>query len=262
MAYYRLAALDAPADGEGQAGLADVAVRYAVYLRQVGKPAEEVLAQGLEAAEGSIRLDPNYLHWLNAGDCLRMQAQLRMDRQEDPLPSLRLGADALRRAEALNPAGDYTLPWYQGLLAQAQGEAEAAARRSPLASWARAARLLARAIRMSPGTPELYEACARLEWTRAKWLRGRQPACGAAVARGLSAAQAGLGVNPRSCGLLALRGALYGMDAGFQRDPALRRNILQLARGDLERALREDPFLAREFAPELHSVAASPGAPQ
>jgi hypothetical protein len=52
------------------------------------------------------------------------------------------------------------------------------------------------------------------------------------------------------------------MDAGFQRDPALRRNILQLARGDLERALREDPFLAREFAPELHSVAASPGAPQ
>ena len=262
MAYYRLAALDAPADGEGQAGLADVAVRYAVYLRQVGKPAEEVLAEGLEAAERSIRLDPNYLHWLNAGDCLRMQAQLRMDRQEDPLPSLRLAADALRRAGILNPAGDYTLPWYQGLMTQAQGEAEAAARRSPLASWERAARLLARAIRTSPGTPELYEASARLEWTRAKWLRGRQPACGAAVARGLSAAQAGLGVNPRSCGLLALRGALYGMDAGFQRDPALRRNILQLARGDLERALREDPFLAREFAPELHSVAASPGAPQ
>ena len=249
--YCRMAIRLSPNDGECHTSLADAAVRYASHLREIGAPAEAVLQEGLVAGDRCVDLAATYLHLLNQGDCLRLKAQLQLDRGENPAQTIQASERALRRAGDVNSEGDYALYWYQGLLATVKGASEAAAHRSPEAAWNQAASLLAKASRMGGAAPEPFLCRVRLAWLQARWLQAQHRSSEAAVVDGFTLAAKGLEYKPRQPELLALRGCLYRLRAGASTDATTRRNLLEMARADLETALTQNRFLTLEFRPEL-----------
>jgi hypothetical protein len=140
------------------------------------------------------------------------------------------------------------------MLATLTGEAEMAKGRSPEAAWARAANLLAKASRMGGAAPEPFLCRVRLAWLQGSWQQAQQRSFEMAVSEGLTLAARGLELKPRQPELLALRGRLYLLRASATGEAATRRNLLELARADLETALAQDRFLSREFGPELQKV--------
>lgn len=256
LAYYDLALSKAPEDGDIHGGLADVVVRYATHLRQVGKPCGDLIERGLKAAETSVGLSPTYFRLLNQGDCLRVAAQERMDAGLEPGILLRRAWKSLEACERLNPDGDYTLYWYQGVLAQVQGQAELRDQHPPEPAWSRSERCLGRAIQLNPKSLEPRVEVARLAWLRGSCLSSRSPGFKAVVSAGMEATYAGFSLKPRQPELQALRGCLFRLQAQAEGGDAGKRRLLELARHDLETALSENAFLRREFGPELERVAA------
>ena len=248
---YRLASTLSPNDGDYHAGMVDVVVRYATHLHNVGEPTEELLRQGLAAAAKCVELAPTYLNLLNQGDCLRLKAQILLDRREAPIQSLRGAEAALHRAGGLNSNGDYTLFWYQGQLAMVAGEADASGKRSPEAAWSRSADFLARASRMNFRAPEPFISRVRLAWLHGRWLRSQQRGCEPAVSEGFTVAAKGFNLAARQPELQALRGCLYLLQAASLKEAGPRRKCLERAKIDLETALSQNRFLAHEFEPEL-----------
>jgi len=256
LAYYDLALAKAPEDGDIHAGVADIAVRYASHLRQVGRPCLGVLERGLKAAECAVSLSPTYFRQLNQGDSLRLAAQVRMDSGLDPESLLRQGWIALHACERLNADGDYTLYWYQGLLAFVEGQSAARGGRSPDDAWNRSERCLQRAARMNPKALEPLVALARLAWIRSRWRSIPQHAFEDGIRLGLEATFKGFSLKSRQPELQALRGCLFELQAHAATEPQDRERLLGLARRDLETALSENRFLLREFGPELKHIKA------
>lgn len=256
LAYYDLALAKAPEDGDIHSGITDVVVRYATHLRQIGKPCDVLLKRGLEAAEHSIVLSPTYFRLLNQGDCLRTAAQARLDEGLDPKPLLSRAWKSLDVCERMNPDGDYTLYWYQGLLALVEGKAAALGDRDPDVAWTRAEQCLRRAIRMNPRAIEPLVALTRLAWERGRWLSSRRRAFRDATTTGMEATFKGFSLKPRQPELQALRGCLFRLQARAQAEPGARGRLLGLARHDLETALAENRFLLLEFGPELEQTKA------
>jgi serine/threonine-protein kinase len=254
--YYHLASERSPEDGDIQAGVADIAVRYASYLRRIGKPVDDILGQGLEASARAISISPTYLHFLNQGDCLRVAAQVRLDRGEDATPLIHRAEDSLNQAERINAGGDYTLFWCQGMLAMVAGQAELAQHRCPEEAWSKAECQLAKAARMSPNCLDVLVSRARLARLRGEWGRLRSGASGDVVRDGLEATAEGLRLKSRQPELQALQGCLFKLQAEATTYPALRLRLLEQAQRDLIAAFSENGFLSREFTPELETVKA------
>ncbi len=256
LAYYDLALAKAPGDGDIHSGVADAVVRYATHLRQVGKPCGVLLERGLEAAEQSIALSPTYFRLLNQGDCLRVAAQAKLEEGGNPGPLLGRARKSLDACERMNPDGDYTLYWYQGLLALTEGRAAIQMKGSPEAAWTCAERCLRRAARMNPRALEPILLLTRLAWLQGQWLHSRQQPFRDVMMKGMEATFRGFSLKPRQPELQALRGCLFRLQAWSQVGPRAKNRLLGLAQHDLETALAENGFLVREFGPELEKVKA------
>jgi hypothetical protein len=252
--YYRLAIARSPNNGDCYAGLTDIATRHASYLRRIGKPDDDIIRQGLEAAERSVSISPTYLDLLNQGDCQRLAAQLQMDRGEDASSTLRQAENSLRLSERVNPDGDYTLFYCQGVLAMVAGQAELAQNRSPEKAWARAGVLLAKAARMSPKSLEPLAAMTRLSWLQGQWQRSSPGTSEAVLRAGIAATVVSFRLKSRQPELQALRGCLFLLQAESVADPGQCARLLGQAQHDLATALSENGFLSREFSPELETV--------
>jgi len=255
--YCRMAISISPNDGECHTSLADAVVRYVSHLRETGAPVEAVLREGLAAGDRCVELAPTYLHLLNQGDCLRLQAQVQLDRGEDPSRTIQAAEVALRRAGDVNSEGDYALYWYQGLLATVKGAAEAAKLRSPEAAWKQAAGLLVKASHMGGAAPEPFLCRVRLAWLQGRWLQAQHRSSDMAVSEGLTLAAKGFELKPRQPELQALRGCLYLLRARSVTDGPTRRNLVDMARADLETALAQNRFLSLEFGPQLEQAKAA-----
>jgi tetratricopeptide (TPR) repeat protein len=252
IAFNQQAVAHGPSYGLYLNDLADGSLRFASHLRRVGHSPDEVLRSGLEAAEKSTRVSPDYLSLLTFGELLTLQAQVLMDRGEDPFPSLKKGWEALRKSEAIN-ASDYLTFWEQGNLALIRGQAELKKGDSPAASWRQAEALIRRASGLNPKAPEPLLSSARLAVTRGAWEASQGNSPFASIHMGEEAILRGFALNPRQPNLLALRGCLRLLRArtgkGMPQQP-----ILESAQADLEKALEQNPFLAHEFGQDLALV--------
>lgn len=251
--YFKQAIALSPEDGDLHAGLVYVAESYALHQRAVGGPTGDLLRMALTASRRSVEIAPSYIHLVNRGEALRLEAQLLLDQGKAPFQRLREAEQCFRQAENLNPS-DYSLYQSEGVLAMLTGEAEVFHKRSPEVAWSRAREMLTKASRMNARDPESRKLQARLAWLQGKWLQSQQRECGAVVADGLACAERGFHLKSRQPELLALRGCLRRLQAGAARDAAVRRDLLELAKTDLETALIQKRFLAREFEPELEVV--------
>jgi serine/threonine protein kinase len=245
-----------PNDGDYYAGLVGVSVMYAEHLRAIGEPWEDLLREGLAAAEKGVALAPAYFQLLNQGECLRMKAQSLLDRGDNPAATILKAEDSLRRAERLNATGDYYLYWYKGLLAMVAGEVEVFEKRSPEAAWDRADKQLARSTQINSSAPDPLISGVRLAWLHGKWLQSQRRPSHSVLSEGFARATMGFSLKPRQPELQALRGCLYQIQAASSQKATVRRQLLKLAELDLGTALAQNQFLFREFNPELVKVRA------
>ena len=243
-----------PRDGAGYAHMADCVVRYAAHLQDVGASPDAVLQEGLDAGERGVVLDPSFFNLLSHGDCLLLKAQVLAERGQAALEALQKADACLRRAGSFNPRRNWTLSWREGLLAMMVGLVEAQHGRRPSLAWSQADQFLARACRMNPRAPQPLLARVRLVRLREEWLGAHVGAASSGLMEGFALAAKGFSLKPRQPELRALRGCLYRLEARGAKGPLARLILLESARCDLEAALAQNPYLAREFGPELEAV--------
>jgi serine/threonine-protein kinase len=252
LSYYQQAAINGPSYGLFLNDLADGSLKLALHLRKVGASPDETLRAGLEAAEKSMRTSPDYLSLLTFGELLTVQAQVQMDRGEDPGPTLHKAREILQKSEAIN-ASDYTTFWDQGTLALVAGQAEQRRGASPVNAWKEAKAHLDRAAQLNPSGLEPLVLSARLALVQATWEASKTHSPLATLQWGEAAVQKGFSLNPRQPELLALRGSLNLLKAKAARGTPTQ-HLLQAAQADLEKALEQNRFLSHEFQPVLDTT--------
>jgi serine/threonine-protein kinase len=126
---------------------------------------------------------------------------------------------------------------------------------SPEASFASAAEALEQARRKNPKAPEVFGGLAELALARAEHAAASDPGRAAATAAegiaALEASEAMAAMTPRARVTL---GALYAVQARAAAFPEARARAARRARAELERALAEDAFLAKDVKPWLDEV--------
>ncbi len=252
LSYYQMMISKAPDDSNGYTGVEALAESYAAYLHRIGKPADQLIEQGIIAANKAVELQPNYLNLLNQMGIFRTQTQILIDRGEDPSVCIQLTKQAQQRCLLRNSKGDFYIHFDVARLEMLIGQAEMAKHRSPEPAWSEAKASLIHAMKMNSSAPEPPLYLARLAWMEAPLQSNPVPA----ITLGLDAIVRGFKVKPRQPELMALRGCLYMVQAETLADPRKRIQRLEGAKLDLETALSQNKFLSREFAPELEKIKA------
>ena len=233
------------------------------YLLHRGADPRQPLEKAAAAYRKAIALQPNYAYGpYNLAYSQRLLAEALVDRGEDPTPVLQ-GADAQIAASfKLNPDDSDT--WLEQarvrLVAAKWAERQ---RRDPTAELDHADEALRHAETVNPGAPAIFIEEGRAKRQRAdrELARGVDP--GDTLRLGLDRLGRALAIHPDEPEALALRGALRELAARQETDPARRSEEAAQAAADLEKAIRINPLLQREYGPvlDLARVATNPPSP-
>jgi serine/threonine-protein kinase len=206
---------------------------------------EEARAQLVRALE----LDPTlaFAHH-NLAVSYRTEARFLVDNDRDPAPALERGRRAARAAIAANPElWDFHM---------VEGELDLVA-----VEWAlehggpvdyfltEAGRHLAEAQRLNSEAPALLLRRARSSVLEARWLVTRQADASAAIESGLTAADAGLALDPTDPDFLVVKGRLHVLAARISTDESLRREEADRAVEVLKSAEGLNPLLSATCSP-------------
>jgi eukaryotic-like serine/threonine-protein kinase len=118
----------------------------------------------------------------------------------------------------------------------------------------RADAALAKAEALNPGSPEIFQSQAESARYRAEAALARGGRPQEAIRQGLDRLAEALSIRPEDARTLALHGALWQLAARAESDPARRAEAAARAAASLDKALRLNPLLQREFGPVLAAV--------
>ncbi len=191
----------------------------------------------------AIQLKPDYTYGpYNLASTKRLLAEALAQRGEDPSPALHEADGWIATSFKLNPNDSDT--WLEQARVRLI-EARWAGRRKqdPSPALDQAGNALKHAEAVNPGAPAIYLAEAQVERQRAEAALARGADPGGALHAGLDRLDKGLAIHPDEPEALALRGALTVLTG--------RRETAAQAAADLEKAIRLNPLLQREYGPVL-----------
>ncbi len=169
-----------------------------------------------------------------------------LERGEDPTPALRAAEASLEEALRLNPSDADTF-LEQGRCEIVAARWSARQKRNPGPTLQKAGQTLARAETLNPGGPEIYLTQAMVQRYRAEWELDHGGLPRQAIGEGLSRIAKAQAINPEEARYLALKGLLHHLAARMETDPGRRSEHEGQAAAALEKALKMNPLLRREY---------------
>ncbi|HEX3528011.1 MAG TPA: protein kinase [Thermoanaerobaculia bacterium] len=191
----------------------------------------------------AIQIKPDYPYGpYNLAYAERLLAEALVQRGEDPAPALRAANAQIAAAFKINPDDSDT--WLEQARVRLI-EARWAERRkqNPAPALEQADAALQHAEAVNPGAPAIYLAEAQVQRQRAETALARGGDPRDALRLGLDRLDKALAIHPDEPEALALRGTLTTLTA--------RRETAAQAGADLEKAIRLNPLLQREYGPVL-----------
>lgn len=227
--------------------LGNIYLTQGEYLLDRGSDPRQALEQAAEGYRRAISVKPDYLlsHY-NLGYTQRSLALALLERGEDPTPALRAAEASLDEALRLNPSDADTF-LEQGRCEIVAARWSARQKRDPGPILRKAGQALARAEALNPGGPEIYLTQAMVQRYRAEWDLGRGGRPRQAVREGLSRIARAQAINPEEARYLALKGVLHHLASRLETDPGRRKEHERQAAAALEKALKMNPLLRREY---------------
>jgi serine/threonine-protein kinase len=212
---------------------------------------EDAVASFTEA----IRIDPLYVEaWWRRGLARTYRAEDRLDRGRDPLPEFGAAEQDLLHAVKVDEA--FVGAWNQlGYLLTSRGDWRARQGKDPLEDFTRGEAALTEALRLKPDHVSAWKNRGKLRSRRAD--HGANP--GADFAAAEEDYTEALRLKPDDARGLAERGDLRRRRSawrGGRNEPAQAASDAASAVADLERAIRLDPRLQREFGESLERARA------
>jgi serine/threonine-protein kinase len=232
--------------------LGNTFLTYGEYLLARGVDAQETLQTAAAHYAKSVEIKPDYPYGpYNQAYTQRLLAQALFDRGEDPTAALR-AADAFVDASfRLNP--DDADTWLErGRIRLIAARWAATRRADPGPALDQADQALHRAEAVNPGAAAVYIAQAQVQRRRAELALSRGGDPGDALRTGFDRLAKALAVHPDEPEALALRGTLAALSSSREQAPH--------AVADLERALKLNPLLQREYGAILEQAKQQPPA--
>jgi predicted Ser/Thr protein kinase len=177
------------------------------------------------------------------------RALARLDRGQDPAPALAAARAHVDESLRINPTdADNFLEQARLHLISARWALRQ--KRAPDLDLDQADSALAKAEALNPGSPEIFQAQAESARYRAEAALAGNGRPQEAIRRGLDRLARALSIRPEDARSLALHGALWQLAAHAETDPARRAEASARAAASLEKALRLNPLLQREYEPD------------
>jgi predicted Ser/Thr protein kinase len=224
------------------------------YLLQRGADPRPVIQKAAASYRKSIELQPDYTYGpYNLAYVERLLGQALLERGEDPAPALHEADGWIAASFKLNPDDSDT--WLEQARVRLI-EARWADRRKqdPGPALDRADEALRHAEKVNPEAPAIYLAEAQAERRRAEMELARGGSPRNALRTGLDRLAKALAIHPDEPEALALRGALIELGTRGETDLNRRREQAAQAATDLEKALKINPLLQREYGPVLEEM--------
>ncbi len=212
------------------------------YLLARGSDPREALTRAARRYERAIALKPDYsLARYNLGYTWRSLAEAFLEQGQDPGPALGSAGKALDEALRLNPSdADIFLERARASLIAARWNLRN--RQDPEPALRAASSELDRALALNPEQPDVF-------FTQAEVARYR-----ATPREGLDRVGKALAINAGEARYLALQGLLQYQIAQEETDPRRRSEGIRQAAASLDKALKANPLLARDYGPILKEV--------
>ncbi|WP_224248579.1 serine/threonine-protein kinase [Hyalangium gracile] len=233
--------------------LAEVHAFRALYqLRRGEDPSASTLAAATAYRQALEKLPRNAQFWANLGKLSHLQALWALRQGREPRAELAQGTEALRHALELRPGMGYALR-YLGELRGDQARWLARQGRARSEDFEQAAQAFQQAVEADPEWQEYRLSAALLHRDWALWLAttGGEPA--PVLRRGLELIHQALAARPRWAHARAARSSLLMALAESPAPLTQRRDWRSEARGELERALTDNPNLMVEWGSPLAS---------
>jgi serine/threonine-protein kinase len=231
--------------------LGNAYLTFGEYLLARGADPRSTVQNAAAHYAKAVELKPDYPYGpYNLAYSQRLMAQALLDRGEDPTPALRAADARIEASFRLNPDDSDT--WLeQARVRLLEARWAVHRRQDPEPSLDRADKALRRAETVNPGAPAIYIAEARAQRQRAEMELSRGADPGETLSIGLDPLAKALAIHPDEPEALALRGVLTELALHGETDPTHRRKQAGQAAADLEKALRLNPLLQREYGSVL-----------
>jgi len=231
--------------------LGNTYLTFGEYLLARGTDPQSMLQNAARHYAKAVQLKPDYPYGpYNQAYTQRLLAQALFDRGADPTPALRAADSQIEASFRLRPDdADTWLEIARVRLIEARWADRKKQDPSPALDQAGAALKHAEAV--NPGAPAIYLAEAQVERQRAEAALAGGGDPRDALHAGLDRLGKALAIHPDEPEALALRSALTALTAQSETDPARRRETAARAIADLEKALKINPLLQREYGPVL-----------
>lgn len=222
--------------------LGNVHLTLGEYLLDRGSDPRDALTRAARSYQRAIEIKPDYsLARYNLGYTWRSLAEALLEQGQDPGAALKSTEAVLAEALRLNP-NDADV-----FLERARAEVIAARwslgrRQDPSAAFRKAQEELAQAEVLNPEQPDVFFTQAEV----ARYQIGDQVG-DAALRKGLERVGRALAINPGEPRYLALQGLFRYRTAQGEADPDRRREGAQQAAAALEKALKANPLLAKDY---------------
>ena len=227
------------------------------YLLHSGAEPRPIIEKAAAAYRKAIELQPDYTFGpYNLAYVQRLLGQALLERGQDPSPALHEADGWIATSFKLNPNDSDT--WLEQARVRLI-EARWAERRKqdPGPALNRADEALRRAEAVNPEAPAIYLAEAEVQRQRAEaaLARGAPPRdIRDALHTGLDRLARALAIHPDEPEALALRGDLTARAGRSETDPTRRRETAARAVADLDKALKINPLLQRDYGPVLEQA--------
>ena len=226
--------------------LAEIYAIQAQYEAAYGRSPQAPLGKALEDLGLAIKANPNdaethrelsHVYCLSARDLF--------ENEKDPDDPMSKGLQAIQRSIFISPnSPESYLLQVQLLLLSAQNDARH--NKSPLATLQQAQGAAARARDLNAKLPNVYLHLAEIARVTAEWQVSHQRSAEEDITHGLGAVDQALGLNPTLAPALAVRGALYLLQARANHGQA-RKQSAGLAATALQQALGKNPLLEHQY---------------
>ena len=207
----------------------------------------------IQSYRRALQLNPNFPSaYNNIGDILKRKGVMMMTLGTDPIGVFQEARESFQQAIRLNSA-NYI--YHLGIGGVDTKEAEWAIKQNQPARkfLENAERSLSKALELNPEEADNHSAMAELFLRKAELLIAQKQTPQSEIRKGQKHLARALKINSRSASTLAIRGALSVVESGSVT-ASQRKQLLQKAKADLEKAFQIEPALKLQYASYMKSL--------
>ena len=220
---------------------------------QIGRDPSVYWNQCLDGLKKTSKLMTNAYVPSALGGLYAAMGEYQLEQGKDPTSLLDQSRASCQKSISVDPS--YYEPY------TALGSAETLAARwglkvgeSPVRFFTAAHKAYKKSVELNDQEAELYRMMAEMYRWEAEWTQKQKRPAQEAIVNGLQMVQKTLSFDAENADALAIQGTLYLLKAREEEDRSQRANAASMAQSSLDRALKINRWLQREYGPLLKEV--------